>query len=30
MSRDERIDLWIVIVGLAVGWGFLLTEVLLP
>jgi hypothetical protein len=29
MNRDERIDLWIVIVGLAAGWGFLLAEVLL-
>ena len=29
MSRDERIDLWIVFVGLAAGWGFLLAEVLL-
>jgi hypothetical protein len=29
MSRDERIDLWIVLIGLAVGWGFLLAEVLL-
>ena len=30
MSRDERIDLWIVLAGLAAGWGFLLAEVLLP
>lgn len=29
MSRDERIDLWIVLAGLAAGWGFLLAEVLL-
>ena len=29
MSRDERIDLWIVLAGLAGGWGFLLAEVLL-
>jgi hypothetical protein len=29
MSRDERIDLWIVLIGLVVGWGFLLAEVLL-
>ena len=30
MSRDEHIDLWIVLIGLVVGWGFLLAEVLLP
>ena len=30
MSRDERIDLWIVLIGLVAGWGFLLAEVLLP
>ena len=30
MNRDERIDLWIVIMGLAAGWGFLLAEALLP
>jgi hypothetical protein len=30
VSRDEHIDLWIVLIGLVVGWGFLLAEVLLP
>jgi len=29
VSRDEHIDLWIVLIGLAAGWGFLLAEVLL-
>ena len=29
MSRDERIDFWIVLAGLAAGWGFLLAEVML-
>jgi hypothetical protein len=29
VSRDEHIDLWIVLIGLVVGWGFLLAEVLL-
>jgi hypothetical protein len=30
VSRDEHVDLWIVLIGLVAGWGFLLTEVMLP